>query len=67
MPAILALENVSKSFGAPKVTDGISLSVTEGETLGILGPKRRGQDDAVQPHQRDFAPMPAGSCSSTRT
>ena len=43
MPAILALENVSKSFGALKVTDGISLSVAEGETLGILGPNGAGK------------------------
>jgi branched-chain amino acid transport system ATP-binding protein len=43
MPAILALDNVSKSFGALKVTDGITLSVTEGETLGILGPNGAGK------------------------
>ena len=40
---LLALHGVSKSFGALKVTDGISLSVTEGETLGILGPKGAGK------------------------
>jgi len=51
MAAILALENVSKSFGALKVTDSITLSVTEGETLGILGPNGRA-DDAVQSDQR---------------
>jgi branched-chain amino acid transport system ATP-binding protein len=43
MAAILELENVSKSFGALKVTDGITLSVTEGETLGILGPNGAGK------------------------
>ncbi|MFL6582233.1 MAG: ABC transporter ATP-binding protein [Burkholderiales bacterium] len=43
MPAILALENVSKSFGALKVTDRISLSVAEGEALGILGPNGAGK------------------------
>ena len=41
--ALLALENVSKSFGALKVTDGITLSVAEGETLGILGPNGAGK------------------------
>ena len=40
---LLALHGVSKSFGALKVTDGISLSVTEGETLGILGPNGAGK------------------------
>ncbi|HXF15428.1 MAG TPA: ABC transporter ATP-binding protein [Burkholderiales bacterium] len=43
MPAILALENVKKSFGALKVTDGISLSVAEGDALGILGPNGAGK------------------------
>src|SRR5258708_15262421 len=43
MPAILALEKVVKSFGALRVTDGISLAVTEGETLGILGPNGAGK------------------------
>jgi branched-chain amino acid transport system ATP-binding protein len=43
MPAILALDNVSKSFGAIKVTDSITLSVAEGETLGILGPNGAGK------------------------
>ena len=41
--ALLALENVSKSFGALKVTDGITLSVAKGETLGILGPNGAGK------------------------
>ncbi len=43
MTALLELENVSKSFGALKVTDGISLSVAGGETLGILGPNGAGK------------------------
>ena len=43
MPAILALENVKKRFGALKVTDGISLSVAEGDALGILGPNGAGK------------------------
>ena len=40
---ILALHGVSKSFGALKVTDGISLAVQAGETLGILGPNGAGK------------------------
>jgi branched-chain amino acid transport system ATP-binding protein len=40
---LLALHGVSKSYGALKVTDNISLSVTEGETLGILGPNGAGK------------------------
>src|SRR5262245_24661902 len=41
--SILALEGVCKSFGALKVADSISLSVNEGETLGILGPNGAGK------------------------
>lgn len=41
--ALLALHGVCKSYGALKVTDSISLSVEEGETLGILGPNGAGK------------------------
>ena len=41
--ALLALHGVSKSYGALKVTDDISLAVEEGETLGILGPNGAGK------------------------
>lgn len=40
---LLALHAVSKSYGALKVMDDITLSVTEGETLGILGPNGAGK------------------------
>ncbi len=43
MSAILVLESVCKSFGALKVADSITLSVAEGETLGILGPNGAGK------------------------
>jgi len=41
--ALLVLHSVSKSYGALKVTDSISLSVNQGETLGILGPNGAGK------------------------
>lgn len=41
--AILALKNVSKSFGALKVTDDVSFEVPEGEALGIIGPNGAGK------------------------
>jgi branched-chain amino acid transport system ATP-binding protein len=41
--ALLALNHVSKSYGALKVTDAVSLSVNEGEVLGILGPNGAGK------------------------
>ena len=40
---ILRLENVSKSFGALKVTDGVSVAVPRGEALGIIGPNGAGK------------------------
>ena len=40
---LLALNAVSKSYGALKVTDDISLSVEQGQTLGILGPNGAGK------------------------
>lgn len=41
--ALLTLHHVSKSYGALKVTDDVSLSVNEGEVLGILGPNGAGK------------------------
>src|SRR5437867_3352758 len=41
--ALLALDGVSKSYGALKVTDRISFEVRSGETLGILGPNGAGK------------------------
>ena len=40
---ILALENVSKSFGALKVADGVSFALESGEALGIIGPNGAGK------------------------
>jgi branched-chain amino acid transport system ATP-binding protein len=40
---LLALHGVSKSYGALKVTDGVTLAVQRGETLGILGPNGAGK------------------------
>lgn len=40
---LLELHAVSKSYGWLKVADSITLSITEGETLGILGPNGAGK------------------------
>lgn len=41
--AILSLHNVSKSFGALKVSDGVSFDLQPGEALGIIGPNGAGK------------------------
>ena len=40
---LLALDAVSKSYGALKVTDAVSFSVQQGQTLGVLGPNGAGK------------------------
>jgi branched-chain amino acid transport system ATP-binding protein len=40
---LLALENLNKRYGALVVTDGVSLSVSKGEIVGILGPNGAGK------------------------
>ena len=43
MSTILALEKISKRFGAVVVADGIDLSLADGEALGIIGPNGAGK------------------------
>jgi len=40
---ILELRGLSKSFGALRVADEVSLSVAEGEALGVIGPNGAGK------------------------
>jgi branched-chain amino acid transport system ATP-binding protein len=43
MAPILALENISKRFGAVVVADGVDLALNEGDALGIIGPNGAGK------------------------
>jgi branched-chain amino acid transport system ATP-binding protein len=43
MTPLLALETISKRFGAVVVADGIDLALNEGEALGIIGPNGAGK------------------------
>jgi branched-chain amino acid transport system ATP-binding protein len=40
---VLTLEGVSKSFGAVRAADGVTLSVGAGEVLGVIGPNGAGK------------------------
>jgi branched-chain amino acid transport system ATP-binding protein len=40
---ILALERISKRFGAVVIADGVDLALKEGEALGIIGPNGAGK------------------------
>ncbi|MDQ0473903.1 ABC transporter ATP-binding protein [Labrys wisconsinensis] len=70
---LLELKDVRKAYGSLVVTDGVSLSVTEGEALGVIGPNGAGKTTlfalitgAVKPDAgairldgRDITAMPA--------
>jgi branched-chain amino acid transport system ATP-binding protein len=43
MTAMLEVENLRKSFGALRATDGISFDVREGETHAVIGPNGAGK------------------------
>ena len=43
MAPLLALDKVSKRFGAIVIANGIDLALTEGEALGIIGPNGAGK------------------------
>src|SRR5262245_36312626 len=43
MAHVLALQSISKRFGAVVVADGVDLALGEGEALGIIGPNGAGK------------------------
>src|SRR5215813_4934409 len=43
MAPILALDKISKRFGAIVIADRLNLALTEGEALGIIGPNGAGK------------------------
>src|ERR1700712_5054124 len=43
MPPILALDKISKRFGAIVIADQIDLALAPGEALGIIGPNGAGK------------------------
>src|SRR5262245_58640962 len=47
MTTLLALEGVAKTSGSLVVIDGLSLSVEDGEALGVIGPNGAGKTTAL--------------------
>jgi len=43
MAELLRLEGLSKNYGSLRVADDVSLSLAEGETLGVIGPNGAGK------------------------
>ena len=43
MTEVLALDRVTRSYGAVRAADGVSLSVGAREVLGIIGPNGAGK------------------------
>ena len=56
MPVLLELAAVSKSYGALKATDNLSLAVAEGEALGVIGPNGAGKSTMFNLITGDVAP-----------
>jgi branched-chain amino acid transport system ATP-binding protein len=56
MAALLELDGVSKSFGALKATDGLSLAVDAGEALAVIGPNGAGKSTMFNLITGDLAP-----------
>jgi branched-chain amino acid transport system ATP-binding protein len=56
MPVLLELEGVSKSYGALKAIDDLTLSVEEGEALAVIGPNGAGKSTMFNLITGDVAP-----------
>ena len=56
MTDVLTLSNVSKSFGALKVTDDVSFAVPKGQALGIIGPNGAGKSTLFNLITGNFLP-----------
>jgi branched-chain amino acid transport system ATP-binding protein len=56
MTVLLELEGVSKSYGALKATDNLTLAVAEGEALAVIGPNGAGKSTMFNLITGDVAP-----------
>ena len=67
MTAAVAVDDLAKVFGGLRAVDGVSLDVAPGERRALIGPERRGQDDALPLHHRHAASRPPAACSCSAT
>jgi branched-chain amino acid transport system ATP-binding protein len=56
MAVLLQLDGVSKSYGALRAIDGLTLSVEEGEALAVIGPNGAGKSTMFNLITGDVAP-----------
>jgi branched-chain amino acid transport system ATP-binding protein len=56
MTALLALDNVSKHYGALKAVDGVTVAVESGEALAVIGPNGAGKTTLFNLITGDVAP-----------
>jgi branched-chain amino acid transport system ATP-binding protein len=56
MPLLLELAGVSKFYGALRATDNLTLTVEEGEALGVIGPNGAGKSTMFNLITGDVAP-----------
>ena len=56
----LVLDRLAKSFGAARVLDGLTLSVSRGEVVALLGPSGSGKTTALRLVAGFESPDPAG-------
>jgi branched-chain amino acid transport system ATP-binding protein len=56
MAVLLQLDRVSKSYGALKAVDGVSLAVENGEALAVIGPNGAGKSTMFNLITGDVAP-----------
>ena len=48
MTTILALQNMTKSYGARTVLDQVSLQLPTGQLLGLIGPSGSGKSTVIK-------------------